>query len=543
MPKLQCNRQAIAGGPLKCALAAQDAGPVHMQDEATAHEGMTGTAAGHAPDEGYVTALDYTYRYCPVLAPARIALACAARGIAPPANPAPRYLELAIGQGVSLNIHAAACPGAFEGVDFNPRHAANARELAAASTAAVRVSDDSFESFLARRVGVQFDHITLHGTWSWISAANRHLVVEILRRHLAPGGACLVSYNCLPGWAAEIPLRRLLTLHASLAPADQPLSARIDSALGFVQCLHEAGAGYFDAHPRLGAWLERLQRQDRAYLAHEYFNRDWHPATSDEVAQAMAGAGLEFATSTGLAEQAEATGFAAAARDVIESIAQPALREAVLDLVAHRSFRSDIFVRNGPLRAAGAPYENIADVRFVLLQHPDYLPGSAQIGRTRYALPAEVYRPFAIAMAAQDYAPKSLRDLAAHPECRHLGGAQLAQAALVLTDAGCLHPTQPPADRALAARRCAGLNALILKRAATATEITALASPLLGAGVAVAREEMLFLRARLQGLQDHDEWARHAWESMGAGDPALLRSAARAFARIRLPVLRAVGVA
>ncbi|MEO8204277.1 MAG: methyltransferase regulatory domain-containing protein, partial [Betaproteobacteria bacterium] len=310
-----------------------------------------------------------------------------------------------------------------------------------------------------------------------------------------------------------------------------------------VRRLHETGARYFDAHPRLAAWLERLQRQDRAYLAHEYFNRDWHPATSDEVAQAMAGAGLEFAASTDLAEEAEATGFGSAARDFIESIAQPDLREAVLDLVAHRSFRSDIFVRNGHPHAAGTPYENLARWRFVLLQHPDHLPGSVQIGRTRYALPAEVYHPFAIAMAAQDYAPKSLRDLAAHPECRHLSGAQLAQAALVLTDAGCLHPTQPPADRALAARRCAGLNALILKRAATATEITALASPLLGAGVAVAREEMLFLRARMQGLQDHDEWACHAWESMGAGDPAVLGSAARAFASIRLPVLQAVGVA
>ena len=56
----------------------------------------------------------------------------------------------------------------------------------------------------------QFDLIAMHGTWSWISAGNRHLVVEILRRLLAPGGVCLISYNCLPGWAGELPLRRLL---------------------------------------------------------------------------------------------------------------------------------------------------------------------------------------------------------------------------------------------------------------------------------------------------------------------------------------------
>jgi hypothetical protein len=39
---------------------------------------------------------------------------------------APRYLELGFGQGLTLNIHAAACPGEFWATDFNPVHASNA---------------------------------------------------------------------------------------------------------------------------------------------------------------------------------------------------------------------------------------------------------------------------------------------------------------------------------------------------------------------------------------------------------------------------------
>ena len=54
---------------------------------------------------------------------------------------------------------------------------------------------------------------------------------------------------------------------------------------------------------------------------------------------------------------------------------------------------------------------------------------------------------------------------------------------------------------------------------------------------------MVFLHAISLGKGEPDDWARHAWESLGEGDPAALRSGARAFARIRLPVLKALGVA
>ena len=55
-----------------------------------------------------------------------------------------RYLELGYGQGLSLNIHAAATDGEFWGTDFNPVQVANARELASASGAHVKLLDASF---------------------------------------------------------------------------------------------------------------------------------------------------------------------------------------------------------------------------------------------------------------------------------------------------------------------------------------------------------------------------------------------------------------
>ena len=184
--------------------------------------------------DGYVQEIEYTHRYCGEMAPGLLDLACVWRGFSClPSDHPPRYLEMAFGQGVSINLHAAACPGEFWGFDFNPAHLVNARELAAASRSGAMLFGDSFENFAAREGVPQFDVIAMHGTWSWISAENRHRVVEIVRRRLAPGGLFYLSYNCWPGWATEMPLRHLLMQHAESSGSREGLAARIDAKPGF----------------------------------------------------------------------------------------------------------------------------------------------------------------------------------------------------------------------------------------------------------------------------------------------------------------------
>ena len=497
------------------------------------------------PDDGYVKELGYTHRYCAEIAPARIELACLAWGVsAPAAGSAPRYLELAFGQGVSINIHAAACRGEFQGIDFNPDHATNARDLAAASGSPARLSAESFEEFAARDDGPQFDVIAMHGTWSWISAANRHLVVEILRRRLAPGGLFFVSYNCLPGWASELPLRHLLTLHAQFAgPQSKGLAARIDASLGFAQSLLEADAQYFRAHGGVSAWLGKMHGQSRNYLAHEYFNRDWHPMPSSEVALALSAANLEFAASATLAGHHDGLGLPDKARELLEAARHPILRETVFDYLVNQRFRRDIFAKGKHRIAPAMRVERLRSTTFALLQHPDYVPDTADLPGGAMALPAEVYRPFVAAMAEDGYAPKTLRQLEHHPECADIAFGKLAEAALVLTGMGSLHPVHSQSAIDETAPRCRALNDRILERALLSKDISALACPVTGAGIFVAHREMLFLRAIALGHREADDWARYAWESLSQGDPVALRSDARAFARVRLPVLKALRVA
>jgi hypothetical protein len=134
---------------------------------------------------GYVSELGYTFGYYGELNTNRIDLCLLSKGLQPPTIT--HALELGFGQGVSVNIHAAASEVAWTGTDFNPSQANFARQLAGQSGAKATLHDASFQDFLADDDTPEFQFIGLHGIWSWISDANRQAIVDIIRTKLAVG--------------------------------------------------------------------------------------------------------------------------------------------------------------------------------------------------------------------------------------------------------------------------------------------------------------------------------------------------------------------
>lgn len=112
---------------------------------------------------GYTAEIEYTHGYNRDLSPVFLSLALLHGGVRQDTKQPLRYLELGFGQGLSLNIHAAACAGEFWGTDFIPSHAANARELASASGADARLFDMSFQELAALDELPEFNVIVLHG--------------------------------------------------------------------------------------------------------------------------------------------------------------------------------------------------------------------------------------------------------------------------------------------------------------------------------------------------------------------------------------------
>ena len=159
---------------------------------------------------GYVVDVEYTHGFYQELTPSLLGFLALLQGVQSPDPGASSltYCELGCGQGFSTNLLAAANPQIqFHATDFNPGHIVGAQNLArAAAVKNVHFYDDSFAEFLSRDDLPDFDFITLHGIYSWVSPENRQTIVEFIRRKLKPGGLVYISYNTMPGWASMMPL-------------------------------------------------------------------------------------------------------------------------------------------------------------------------------------------------------------------------------------------------------------------------------------------------------------------------------------------------
>jgi Predicted methyltransferase regulatory domain len=508
---------------------------------------------------GYVSDVDYTHGYYRELSPPNLSLALLNRSVNARHGRPLRYLELGFGQGLSLNIHAAACPGEFWGTDFNPGHAANSSEMAEVSDSGAHIFDLSFEELAARDDLPEFDVIALHGIWSWISDENRAVIVELARKKLAVGGILYISYNSTPGWSAAMPLRHLMTLQAELAGSDaQGMASKIDAALAFTQKIVDSGALYFRANPAVTRRLKGIQGQNRHYLAHEYFNRDWLPMPFSQVAELLGAAKLTFAASANPLDSVDEVCLSVEGRQLLAEIGQPVLRESVRDYFVNQHFRKDIFVK-GPRRLA--PLEHLDRVRnqaFGLTTPPADVPMKLPGPLGEISLQETIYKPLLEVLAENGYAPKSVKQLLVHPTWKGQSLRVLWQSLLVLTASGHLYPAQDAEAVKAAQSRCKKLNAYLCQRARDGAEIAFLASPVIGGGVPISRFPQLFLLARHSGKKQYSEWAAATWELLSSQgqrivkdgktletpeeNVAELTAQAKVFAENQLPILKALSI-
>ena len=505
---------------------------------------------------GYVADITYTYGYYAELNPlhAQAALRYAA-WVAPEVRTA---CELGFGQGMSINLHAAASAVAWHGTDFNPAQAAFAQELAAVGDNGAQLSDQAFAEFCARTDLPDFDYIGLHGIWSWISDANRAVIVDFIRRKLKVGGVLYISYNAQPGWAAMVPMRELLLEYAQAMGAEGAgIVPRIDAALGFAQDLLATNPAFARANPQIPERLKRIQEQNRHYLAHEYFNRDWHPMSVAQMGQALESAKLQWACSANLLDTLDAINLTPQQRTLLDRIPDPLLRQMVRDFCVNQQFRKDFWVKGARRLTALEQWEALRAQRVVLVQPRAEVRLKVNGALGEADLQAAVYGPILDQLA--DHKPKTLAQLEQGLQAAGLGFGQLREAVAVLTGAGVLLPAQDEASIQRAKKRTERLNSHLMMLARSRQELSYLASPVTGGGIAVPRFHQLFLLARQQGHKTPPDWASMAWQLLSAQGQRLIKDGqalesaeenlaeltrqAQAFAEQRLPLLKALQIA
>ena len=506
--------------------------------------------------EGYFTCASYTHGYYREMCPAYIRFCLLAAGLLPPPAQDYAYCELAMGNGFSANIHAVSNPGRFTGTDFNPEQAAFAAHLAARGQSGLEVSDDSFEEF-SERAHPGYDYICLHGGWSWISARNRALVVEFARRHLKPGGVFYLSYNCYPGWAVAAPLRKLFKLFEECCPGDAAAAERIAGAVELTGGFLQAAPLYLNSSPWIQERFDDLRGQKPEYLAHEFFNADWHVTYFSDVARELAEAKLSFGASATAQNNIPGFGLTGEAREYLDRVNDPLMYQQLWDYFCNTQFRGDIFVR-GAVRLNEVEQRAALEAeRFVLTVAPGEVVYSMSSGMGSFQLDSEAHGAVVDVLASDGGGPKSFAAILDRLEGlgKGMNARQLLGVLARLVGKTCVAPCQPELQAAAVRKRCGTFNAEILRRTAGSDELGHLASPETGGGAAVPRLERFFLQALQDGLnpasyamqilEDNREQLTWNGKSLNDRNEALkmIEEAAERFSRFSLPQLKALGIA
>ncbi|QDX81903.1 hypothetical protein B9N43_11950 [Denitratisoma sp. DHT3] len=133
------------------------------------------------------------------------------------------------------------------------------------------------------------------------------------------------------------------------------------------------------------------------------------------------------------------------------------------------------------------------------------------------------------------------------------------QAVLVLVGAGHLSLAQDDIVIGKARKQCDRLNAHLMHKARGGNDVSYLASPVTGGGIAVSRFEQLFLLALSQGRKQPSEWAQFIWgilsmqgqrimkegKTLESAEENLVELTAQAqtFAEKRLPIMKVLQIA
>lgn len=476
---------------------------------------------------GYASDVEYTAGFYREQSPAALNFACVLNGIEPvDTSRTFTYFELGFGRGLTANILAAAhANGRFWAADFNPAHVAGARQLASdAGLSNLTLLENSFEDLAEGRVeGLpQFDFITLHGIYTWVTAENRRHIVHFVSRYLKPGGLVYMSYNAMPGWSVSLPLQRLIVEHADLYPNRS--DAQIKAAAAFIDKLDEAKAAYFVTNPQLRGRIDTLKNGNANYLVHEYMHRHWQPMYFADVARDMGDAKLEYVGSAEPSGNFTGLFVSSEKLELVNSTQNPVFAETVKDYFLNTSFRKDVFVRGARKMSPVKQVEWLSMTGLVLIVPREEATLQLKLPQGQVGAKPEMYTPVLDALAT---GPKTLPQLGALPGLEETNMFGVAQIAALLVSSGQAAIFIGNTDKASAASALQ-MNRALANKARFGDEYQALVAPLLGSGVTANFLERLVYQALTQKIDkdDTEALARFAWQALAAQGRRMIRDGA-----------------
>lgn len=457
--------------------------------------------------DGYQTEVNYTYGYYKDLSPNYQKFCLLLNGVdCPSSHQDHMHCELGFGQGVSLNIHAASSFGIFYGTDFNPAHAAHANVLAEQSHAPHHFYDASFEELLNKDLPM-FDSISLHGIWSWISHENQHIILKFIRKYLKPNGIVYISYNCVTGWAANMPIRELFHSHFKFNSSSTNPIQKVKDSLEFSEALLKQNPNFAQRNPNALSKVQDLKKQNPNYLIHEYLNQDWQCFSFQQVVRILEEIKLSYAGSTDLNTHLDNINFTDEHQKFLNAIEHPVFKEQCRDYFANSQFRRDLFIRGKNTLTPLQTQQRLRNTAFVLLTAPEQLPKTIAGYLGEFNLIQDIYGPLGAHFKKLDYKPQTITEI--EQAIPTLNYAQLLNALVILCHLGLAQPCQAEASPEMI-QHAQDFNHYLLNQASFHVNYQALACPITGMGIPTDQFTQLFYRAHfVEGLKSAKQFAQY----------------------------------
>lgn len=423
----------------------------------------------------------YINDYFANMDPQRLAFAVLQAGKKPPPTDNYTYCDLGMGRGMTLCMLAAANPDCdFWGCDYDAASISDAvamtRDMGLQNT---HIYDDDFARFATRDLP-QFDYIGLHGVISWVSLDVRDQIAGFLQTFLKPGGIVQVSYNALPAWSGLQALRQMMIAHMGDRSQDP---VRAQKAIDFAAMLAKSRPPGLGIAPAADVIVETLLTGDPAYLIHEHLGEVQSPFHAHDVDQWLSPLGLEYVASAGLEDPQKDGLVALHLLALANAPPDPAYRRTMMDMVAGRLFRRDIFVRAPERLTRDHRMDALAGVKVGLLRTKEDIADKSD------GMPTEIKAHIAAIAGALADGPLPVSDVVA----ANGKPAELALGYLLGLNHATLVPGRVPGQHVSAA------NAVLLDRAHNLQGRAALVSTEARAGIRLPWQDLMFLLAEKQG--------------------------------------------
>ena len=403
---------------------------------------MTGARSNWT--DGYISDVAYTDGYFGELSPVHLNYVALLNHCAPRRLDRPfAYCELGCGNGHTVSVLAAAYPDAtFYACDINPAHVATARKWAeAAGLKNLTILEASFQEMVAMDLP-EFDFITFHGIYSWISETNRKAMLDVIARLLVPGGLVYNSYNCLPGWAPQAPLQRLMLEIGHDVVGDSLMKA--GGAIEFLEKLADSECRFLQRNESATYLINNLASRPRSYVAHEYLNEEWHPMYCLDVFREMSMAKLSFVGSATVRENHPQLIFREKGRALFDAQPTRERKELVKDFLLNQRFRCDVYVKGLAAMSPADSRRGLRDMAVGLVKSPGDVKYTEKynVGELKF----DHARSHGVVEALSGGA-MTVGELVAYPALKRFTEARVLETVHTLISAGQIAPFATPAPR------------------------------------------------------------------------------------------------